>query len=178
MRTVAIIIFVAISLAGEIASAQDIQPSAPATGNWVISETTSPVDYTPVVVAVARSREGEPGSEMQLSIDCRKGHTNVVVTGQAISGRGSDYAISYRINGGGPVQIGAGAPGLGAGAILQVDVIRLLQSLPEEGDFAIRLAPRTGTALEGNFSLEGLKPVRAKLASACKWPQAVAKPRD
>ncbi|WP_156180699.1 hypothetical protein [Bradyrhizobium sp. LTSPM299] len=170
--------FVAISFASEIAPAQDIQRSPPAIGNWVISETTSPVDYSPVVVVVARSREGEPGSEMQLSIDCRKGQTNLVVTGQTISGPGSDYAISYRINSDRPVQIGASATGLGAGAVLQVDVIRLLQSLPEEGDIAIRLAPRTGTAREGTFSLEGLKPARTKLAAACKWPQAVAKPRN
>ena len=42
---------------------------------------------------------------MELSISCRNGRTNLVVTGQTISGRGDDYAISYRINGDKPVQV-------------------------------------------------------------------------
>jgi hypothetical protein len=165
-------------LASEIALAQNTQRSTPVTGNWVVSETTSPVDYSPVVVVVARSRNGAPGAEMQLSIDCRNGHTNLVVTGPTISGRSTDYAVSYRINGDKPVQIGSGAPSPGTGVVFQIDVVRLLQSLPEEGDIAIRLAPRMGGTREESFSLEGLKPVRNKLAVACKWPQAVARPRD
>src|SRR4051812_33354347 len=39
--------------------------AAPADGNWIVSETTSPVDYTPVVTANTSSRGGDP---MQLSI--------------------------------------------------------------------------------------------------------------
>ena len=77
-----------------------------------------------------------------------------------------------------PVQIAAGPPSFGTGAAFKGDVVRLLQSLPEEGDIAVRLSPRTGAAREGYFSLGGLKMVRDKLAAACKWPQAIAKPRN
>ena len=112
---------------------------------------------------------------MQLSVHCRNGHTNLVVTGKFISGRGEDYAISYRISGDKPVQAGAGAS-FGRGAALQGDVVRLLQSLPEDGDFAVRLSSRIGLSREGAFSLTGFKVVRNKLAAACKWPQAPAKP--
>jgi hypothetical protein len=150
---------------------------APAADNWTISETTSPVDYTPIVVAITPSRHGAESSAMQLSIYCRNGRTELVVAGPAISGRGEDYAISYRINGDEPVQTAAGAPSFGTGAAFKGDIVRLLQSLPEEGDLTVRLAPRTGVARDGYFALGGLKTVREKLAAACKWPQAIARPR-
>jgi hypothetical protein len=182
MRTAAVPLFVALALASGIALAQGAnappQRAAPATGNWVVSETTSPVDYTPIVVAITTSRDGAESSAMQLTVYCRNGRTELVVAGPAISGRGEDYAISYHVNGDEPVQTAAGVPLFGTGAAFKGDVVRLLQSLPEEGDIVIRLAPRTGAAREGSFSLGGLKLVRDKLAGACKWPQAIAKPRN
>ena len=113
------------------------QPARAAAGsdNWLVSETTSPVDYSPIVIASTLSRGG---TAMQLSIHCRAG------TGFAFGG----------------------------------EVVRLLQSLPDEGDFAVRLSTRTGPASEGHFLLDGLNMVREKLATACKWPHAVAKPRN
>jgi hypothetical protein len=176
MKTAGISLLVAFTLAGASAFAQNVRSALPATDNWTISETTSPLDYSPVVIAVAHSRDGAENSAMQLSIDCRNGHTSLVVTGQSILGRGEDYAISYHVNGDKPVQAGAGASSFGRGAALQGDVVRLLQSLPEDGDFVIRLSSRTGAAREGSFSLGGFKAVRNKLAAACKWPPAPAKP--
>ena len=155
-------------------------PSAVAPGgdNWVVSETTSPVDYAPIVTATTFSRGGPDGSSMQLSIHCRGGRTELVVAGPAFSRSGKDYTISYRINDDRPVQHPAGSPSFGAGAAFTGDVVRLLQSLPEEGDIAVRLSTRTGAFQDGNFFLGGLKVVREKLAAACKWPQAVARPRN
>lgn len=115
---------------------------------------------------------------MQLTAHCRNGRTELVLAGPAITGRSEDYVISYRINGDAAVQAAAGAPSFGAGAAFQGDVVRLLQSLPEEGNISVRIAPRKGAAWDGYFSLGGLKLVRDKLAGACKWPQAVANPRN
>lgn len=143
-----------------------------------MSETTSPVDYTPVVVATTRSRDDAEAPPIQLAIHCRNNRTNLVISGQTLSSRGEDYTISYRINGGNPVQAGAGSQWTGAGVAFQGDIVRLLQSFPDEGDMAVRLASRTGVSLEGNFSLGGLGAVRNKLAVACKWPQATTKPRS
>src|SRR5215475_6846764 len=39
--------------------------------NWLISETTSPVDYSPIVTATTVSRSGSDGAAMQLAIHCR-----------------------------------------------------------------------------------------------------------
>ena len=53
--------------------------------NWIISETTSPVNYTPIVTATAFSRGGSDGALMQLAIHCRGGRTELVVSGPAVS---------------------------------------------------------------------------------------------
>ena len=154
------------------------RPAAPGGDNWIVSETTSPVNYSPIVTATTSSRGGSNGSAMQLSIQCRGGRTELVVAGPAVSRSSAEYALSYRINDGQPVQLAAGSPSVGTGAAFTGDVVRLLQSLPEEGEIAVRLATRTGAAQDGRFLLGGLKMVREKVAVACKWPQAVAKPHN
>ena len=144
--------------------------------NWLLSETTSPVDYSPIVSASTFSRDGSDGAAMQLLIHCRKGRTELVLAGPAVSRGAEEYAISYRINADPPVQLAAAPPSFGSGVALRGDVVRMLQSLPEEGGITVRLSTRTGAAQEGHFLLGGLKTVRDKLAAACKWPHAVARP--
>ena len=146
--------------------------------DWIISETTSPVNYTPIVTATASSRSGSDGSLMQLAIYCRSGRTDLVVSGPAVSGGGADYTISYRVNDGQPVQLPAASPSFGTGAAFTGDIVRLLQSLPEEGHIAVRLTARSGAAQYGHFLLGGLKTAREKPAAACKWPHAVAGPHN
>jgi hypothetical protein len=143
---------------------------------WIVSQTTSPVDYTPIVTASTSSR-GPDGSSVQLSIFCRSGRTEMVVTGSALSSRGADYAVTYGINGNQPVRIPTGSPSFGTGVAFQGDVVRWLQSLPDQGEIAIHLGTRTAAAVDLSFSLGGLKMVREKMAAACKWPSAVASPR-
>jgi hypothetical protein len=151
---------------------------APKTDNWIVSETTSPVDYSLIATATTFSRDGPSESAMKLSIRCRGGRTELVVAGPGISGRSDDYAISYRINDGQPLQIAAAVRAFGASVAFAGDVVRLLQSLPDGGSLSIHLAPRAGPAQAGMFSLAGLETVRAKMAAACKWPHAIAKPND
>lgn len=151
---------------------------APEADNWIVSETTSPVDYAPIVAATTSHRRGPDGSSMQLSIHCRGGRTELVVTGSAVSRSAEDYTISYRINDDQPVQLAAVSPSFGAGAAFKGDVVRLLQSLPEEGGIAIRLSTRASVALDGHFLLGGLKMVRDRMSAACRWPQAISTPRS
>jgi len=160
------------------ALARNIAPArpAPASDNWIVSETTSPVDYTPIVTATTFSRGDSNGSPMQLSIRCRARRTELVVAGLLFSRGRGDYAVSYRVNDAQPVQLAAAPPSSGTGVAFTGDVVRLLQSLPEQGEVAIRLVSRTGAAQEGHFSLGGLKTVRERLAAVCKWPHAVATP--
>jgi hypothetical protein len=136
------------------------------------------VDYKPIITASTNARDGSKGSAMKLSIQCRGGRTELWVLGPAVSRSSAEYAISYRINDGRPVQLAAGAPSSGTGAAFTGDVVRLLQSLPEDGDLTVRLSTRTGATQDGHFLLGGLKVVREKLAVPCKWPNAVATPRN
>ena len=147
-------------------------PARPAAGadNWVISETTSPVDYTPMVVATTYSRGGPDATPLQLSVHCRGGRTDLVVGGVTLPRGGEEFTIAYRINAGQPVQVPAGAAPSGAGVAFRGDVVRLLASLPDEGEIAVRVFNRQG-AVDGSFSLNGLKVVREKVAAACKWPR-------
>jgi hypothetical protein len=127
------------------ATAPPARPAPKAVG-WIISQTSSPVDYTPIATATIASREDVSGSTIQLAIRCRGGRAELAIAGPAISGRGEDYVVSYRINGGQPVQIAAGAAAFGAGVAFKSDAGSLPQSLPSRGEFAVHLAPRVGTA--------------------------------
>jgi hypothetical protein len=153
-------------------------PPAAKEDRWIISQTKSPVDYSPIATATISSREDAGGVAMLFSIRCRGGRTELVVGGPTVSGHGDDYAISYRINGGQPVQIAATAPVFGAGVAFKVDAVAMIQSLPGEGELAVQLSPRVGASQDASFSLVGLQRVRAKIAASCKWPHAIAKPNN
>jgi hypothetical protein len=145
---------------------------------WIISETTSPVDYSPIATATTSSLNVVGGSPMRLSIRCRGGRTELIVAGPAITGRGDDYFISYRVNGGQSVQLAGVVPASGDGVGFKGDVAALLQSLPGQGEFVVRLFALSGNALEGTFSLDGLERLRIKIGATCKWPHAIANPND
>src|SRR5262249_36658864 len=52
-------------------------PAVPPSDKWIISETTSPVDYSPVAIAIVSSNDAIWGLPMSLSIQCRGGRTAV-----------------------------------------------------------------------------------------------------
>ena len=152
--------------------------TAPAADKWIVSVTTSPLDYTPIAIATASSTVGPDGSPMQVSIQCRSGRTELVVAGPALTRRAEDYAVSYNIDKGEPVVVAAGTPASGPGVAIRGDVVRLLAALPERGVIAFAVAARQGAALEGRFDLASLKIVREKLAVPCKWPTTASVPRN
>ncbi|WP_439374640.1 hypothetical protein [Bradyrhizobium sp. DASA03120] len=143
---------------------------------WVVSLTTSPIDYSPIATATTSSRGGADESAMQLSIRCRSGRTELVLTGAGISRGGGDDAIFYRINDNPAMQIGAAVPASGPGVAFTGEVVRLVHSLPDSGDLLVLFSRRGGAAHDGWFSLAGLDEARAKIAAACKWPRALATP--
>jgi hypothetical protein len=153
-------------------------PPAAKEDRWIVSETKSPVDYSPIASATISSREDGGGVAMQLSIRCRDRRTEITVTGPTLLGRGDDYAISYSINGGQSVRIAAVTPASGVGVAFKQDAAALIQSLPSGGELAVHLSPRVGASQDASFSLAGLDRVRAKIADACQWPHAIAKPNN
>ena len=151
---------------------------APAADNWIVSETTSPLDYTPVAIATASSSGGPDGFTVKLSIQCRGGRTDLVIGGPVFTRRSEDYLVSYVVNDGQPVVVAAGTPASGTGVAVRGDVVRLLASLPDRGEVAFRVTTRQGAALEGRYALAGLKVVLDRLAVSCRWPTAAGAPRN
>ena len=167
-------------LSRDITPARPAAPPAPgvvqAADNWIVSETTSPLDYTPVAIATA-SFSSEPGGAMQLSIQCRGGRTDLVIGGPAVTRRVEDYVVSYGVNDGQPVVVAVGAPAFGTGVAFKGDVVRLLASLPDRGEVFFRIAARQGGALEGRYALGGLRVVLDRLAVPCRWPAGASRNR-
>jgi hypothetical protein len=159
-------------------STRTVAPQHPLTpeDDWIVSQTTSPIDYSPIATATTSSRSGTGEPVMQLSIRCRGGRTELALAGPGISRGGGHDAISYRINDNPAVQVAAAVPAFGPGVAFAGDVVRLVQSLPDSGDVIVLLSSRTGAALDGTFSLAGLDAARAKMAAACKWPRLIATP--
>jgi hypothetical protein len=151
------------------ASPPTAAPSAPtsalrlAQSNWIVGETRSPVDYSPVAVATTSA------GELQLSIQCRGGRTEMVVDSPRLALRADTQAVSYTVNDEAPVPIGFGPSSSGNGLALRVDVPRFLMTLPERGEVAFRIAGRQGQALEARVALAGLKPLHGRMAGPCKW---------
>jgi hypothetical protein len=164
---------------------RDIPPTASSTSavappadNWIVSETTSPLDYTPVAIATASSRAGPDGDIMQLSIQCRGGRTDMVISGPTVTRRAEDYVVSYAVNDSQPGVVAVGTPASGTGVALRGDIVRLLASLPDRGDIAFRVTNRQSATLEGRYALTGLKTLVARLAVPCKWPATAGAPRN
>jgi hypothetical protein len=160
------------------AAASSTSAVAPAANNWIVSQTTSPLDYTPVAIATASSRVGPDGATLQLSIQCRGGRTDLVIGDPAVALRAEDHVVSYAVNDSQPAVVAAGAAASGTGVALRGDVVRLLASLPDHGDIAFRVTNRQGATLEGRYALAGLKTLLARLAGPCKWPAAAGTPRN
>jgi hypothetical protein len=144
----------------------------------VISQTTSPVDYIPIATATTSSRELAGGTALQLTVRCRAGRSELAISGSAISRRAEDYVISYSTNGGQPALISGATPAFGTGIAFKTDPGALFQSFPSDGELVVYIDSRWGVAQRGTFSLMGFEAVRAKMAAACKWPAAIAKPNS
>jgi hypothetical protein len=136
---------------------------------WIFSETTSPIDYSPIVIASAAAREAPDGSGMKLSVACRGGSTSLMLSGPGVPPAGG-HTVSYAVDGGPPTTLAAAAATSGRGTTVVGDVVRLLVSLPTRGEIAFRIAGPQGVMLEGHYSLDGLRAVRERMAIPCRWP--------
>jgi hypothetical protein len=153
-------------------------PGLPASNNWIVSETTSPVDYSAVVVATASSSSGPDSAALKLTIQCRGGRTDLVFASPSLTRRGEDYAFFYAVTGGSPVTAPTGTPASETGVAIKGDIVRLLAALPDRGEMIVRIVGPPGSAVEGRYSLDGLKVVRDRLAVPCRWPVAAGAPRN
>lgn len=146
--------------------------------SWVVSATTSPLDYSPVVVATATAGGGTPNaSGMKLTIACRGGNVSLALSGIGALPGGDRYAVSYAVDAGSPRTLQAAPSPSGAGVVLGGDIFGLLRSLPASGEIFFRIVAGQNMTLEGRYSLAGLTTTREHMAAACRWPTTTEVPR-
>ena len=166
---------IALALVSGIASAQDAtQPNS----GWIVSQTTSPVDYSPIATATISSRKIAGSPLLRLSIRCRAGRSELAVSGPEITDPGDHYFVSYRVNDGQSVQFGGVAAAFGDGVAFKGDAGALVRSLPAGGELAVLIMSVKGSSQQGIFSLNGLETLRAKIGATCRWPHVLATPNN
>lgn len=163
-------------LASDIGPPPSAAPEAatqpPVAREWIISETTSPLDYSPVAIARSTSPE-KHDLDLLLSIQCRAGRSELVLTASdPFARRAEEYLFTYSVNGSASLALPLTAATSGSGLAVKTDPARLLSSLPPAGDIVLRLAHARGPSLEGRYALDQLKAVALRLAAPCRWPSA------
>jgi hypothetical protein len=156
-----------------------VSPNVPAnaTDPWVVSETTSPVDYSPLVTAMIRSPSSEKDAPKTLAIRCLGRHTELLVrtdgTWRASPAR--DIQVAYQINDQPLVRLAWTASADRNTANYNNDPVGFLQSLPEGARLKINVFDGSGQGHEATFQLAGLDAVREKIAAPCKWAPRASK---
>ncbi len=158
------------------ARAVDIAPK-PRDPNWIISETTSPVDYAPVMTAAIRLPFTVKHAPNTFAIRCRGGRTELLVRTEGTwrASRTREVQVDYQINDQPLVKLTWTASPDGKTAIYRDDAVGLLQSLPDGARLKISVLDEPGPSHDATFQLTGLDAVREKIAVACKWPPAANK---
>jgi hypothetical protein len=156
------------------ASAQN-QPSDAA---WVVSETTSPVDYSPLITAVIHSTSSVKDAPNTLAVRCRGSRTELLLRTEGAwrASRASEVQVDHQINDQPFVRLGWAVSADGKTASYKDDAVELLRSLPEGARLKISVFVRQeGPGQEATFQLTGLDGVRKKIGLACKWPPTADK---
>jgi ABC-type phosphate/phosphonate transport system substrate-binding protein len=157
-------------LLGEMAGKPD--STQPQGTNWIISETTSPVDYRPQIAALTTARASSQDAPSSLAIHCRNQRTELTIstTGSWKPATEGEVKVVYRINEQPSVEQRWSPAETGRGLAFPGDVVRFLRSVPDGGQFLVRVYAGKSPPYETTFKLAGLDPVRRKIAAACNWP--------
>ena len=144
---------------------------------WVVSETTSPVDYSPLITAVIHSTSSVKDAPNTLAVRCRGLRTELLLGTEAAwrAARGSEVQVDYQINDQPFVRLPWAVSADGKTASYKDDAVGFLRSLPEGARLKISVFDRQGLGQEATFQLTGLDSVRKKIGLACKWPSTADK---
>jgi hypothetical protein len=151
-------------------------PAQPAAPNWIVSETTSPVDYSPLVSAVIHSTPVVKNGPNTLTIGCRGQHTELSVGmgGDFGAPRNGEPQIDSQINDQPAVRRRWAWSPDGKIATFKDDSVELLQSIPEGARLKIAVSDRENVRHEATFQLTGLVAILRKVGTACTWAPAQA----
>ncbi len=153
------------------------EQNQPAATAWVVSETTSPVDYSPLITAVIHSTSSVKDAPNTLAVRCRGSRTELLLRTEGAwrASRASEVQVDYQINDQPFVRLQWTLSADGKTASYKDDAVGLLRSLPEDARLKIGVFDRQGPGQEATFQLTGLDSVRKKIGLACKWPPTADK---
>jgi hypothetical protein len=145
--------------------------------DWIVSETTSPIDYSPLVTAVVRSTSDPASGPNALTVRCRARHTELSIRTNGVRGvrPGNELLIDHQINDRPVVRQPWVLSTDGRTAVYKNDAVELLRSIPEGATVKIAVAEKTNVRLAAVFELTGLSAIRQKVGAACKWAPVTAK---
>jgi Type VI secretion system VasI, EvfG, VC_A0118 len=140
--------------------------------NWIISETTSPVNYQPQITALTATRAASQDAPSSLAVHCRAHRTELIVstTGSWKQVPDGDVKVVHRINEEPSVEQRWRTVETGKGLAFPGDVVRFLRSIPDGGRILVKVYAGKSLPSESTFQLAGLDAVRRKIAMACNWP--------
>lgn len=141
--------------------------SAPPANRWIVSETTSPIDYSPLVSAVLEPVQRGDNGPISLAIHCRAKRIELSLQFRGNSAWRNEPQIYFQIEDQPPTLLDWSWSTDGKIATLNNDPVSLLQSLPDGSTLKIRANDR---ALQNTaFRLVGLDGIKTKIAAACNW---------
>jgi Type VI secretion system VasI, EvfG, VC_A0118 len=139
---------------------------------WVVSETTSPVDYSPLITAEIHAASDVKDAPNTLAVRCSGPRTELLLRTEGAwrPSRASEVQVDYQINDQPVVRLQWTVSTDGTPARYKDDAIEVLRSLPEGARLKTSVLDSWGLGQEATFKLTGLDSVRKKIALACKWP--------
>ena len=142
--------------------------------SWVVSETTSPIDYSPLITAVIRPASRLPDGPSSLAVSCRRGHTELSIRSEAgwRPTRNDAVLVDHRVDKEPIVRLLWSLSADARTATYKEDAVELLRSLPEGGLLSISIPDGDNPRREATFLLAGWTAIRHKIEKQCRWPPA------
>lgn len=164
-----------------VTGSTSMPPAAQASGAqisaWTVSETSSPVDYSPLVTAkiLARSETGSAPAALEVRCRGRRSELGLRMDGIPRASRDGEITIAYQIGDQPVVRSRWTASADGKAANYRGDATALLQSFPEDARLKIIVSDGSGRDSEAAFHLAGWNAIREKIATACMWTSTASK---
>jgi len=152
------------------ASARQARPPE---SRWLVSETTSPIDYSPLLTAVIRPTSSSPGGPVSLAVRCRGGQTALLIRTEGTwhATRRNALPVDFQINDQSTVRQTWILSADARIATYADDAVELLRSLPDGARLSVSVSDGADAHQQATFLLTGWDAIRTRIEMACKWPK-------
>jgi hypothetical protein len=143
---------------------QTMEPSA---NRWIVSETTSPIDYSPLVTAVLEPIRYEDNGPVNLAVRCREKHIELTLQFSGNSTWRNEPQIYFQTEDQSATQLDVSWSADGKIATVKNDPVSLLQPVPDGS--ALKISASEHAPQATTFQLVGLNGIKRKVGAACNW---------